>query len=164
MRILKPPLRALSRAANTRARACVYVREQTAVAHGNDLNEDIGPIEAGLTWTIGKSRREKCDFVGGDVIKQQLADGVTRRRVGLHVGKGGSPFYFNTKKIIKPRLVLFHRSRPIKKARVSPRSSLKVERENVCRVCVNRRRPLGGGAPARGGSKILDMDGGGNVH
>ena len=56
--------------------------------YGNDLNEDISPLEAGLTWTIGKARREKCDFVGGDVIKQQLADGVTRRRVGLHVGKG----------------------------------------------------------------------------
>ena len=50
--------------------------------YGNDLNEDIGPIEAGLTWTIGKSRREKCDFVGGDVIKAQLEApaSVTKRR------------------------------------------------------------------------------------
>ena len=56
--------------------------------YGNDLNDSIGPIEAGLTWTIGKSRRDACDFVGGDVIKKQLADGVDRRRVGLKVGKG----------------------------------------------------------------------------
>jgi aminomethyltransferase len=56
--------------------------------YGNDLDETVSPISAGLTWTIGKARREKCDFVGGDVIKQQLADGVLTRRVGLHVGKG----------------------------------------------------------------------------
>ena len=24
-------------------------------------------MEAGLTWTIGKSRREACDFLGGEV-------------------------------------------------------------------------------------------------
>merc|ERR1711916_191910 len=40
-------------------------------------------LEAGLTWTISKSRREECAFVGGDVIKKQLADGVGIRRIGL---------------------------------------------------------------------------------
>ena len=34
-------------------------------SEGNDLNEDITPVEAGLTWTIGKRRREACDFLGG---------------------------------------------------------------------------------------------------
>ena len=34
---------------------------------GNDLNEDRTPVEAGLTWTIGKRRREACDFLGGEV-------------------------------------------------------------------------------------------------
>eukprot|EP00889_Picochlorum_renovo_P004420 jgi/Picre1/31450/NNA_006802.t1 len=51
--------------------------------YGNDLNEDITPVEAGLTWTIAKSRRDACDFLGGDVIKKQLADGVKQRRVGF---------------------------------------------------------------------------------
>ncbi|QDZ20064.1 glycine cleavage system protein T [Chloropicon primus] len=51
--------------------------------YGNDLDDTLSPIEAGLTWTISKSRREACNFVGGDVIKQQLADGVGIRRVGL---------------------------------------------------------------------------------
>lgn len=51
--------------------------------YGNDLNEEISPLEAGLTWTVSKSRREACDFVGGDVIKRQLEEGVSRRRVGL---------------------------------------------------------------------------------
>jgi len=51
--------------------------------YGNDLNMDISPIEAGLTWTIGKRRREKWDFVGGDIIKKQLEEGAKRRRIGL---------------------------------------------------------------------------------
>ena len=45
-------------------------------------------MEAGLTWTIAKSRRDACDFVGGDIIKKQLAEGVTTRRVGLTIGSG----------------------------------------------------------------------------
>jgi aminomethyltransferase len=51
--------------------------------YGNDLNEDITPVEAGLAWTVGKRRREAFDFLGGSIIKQQLADGVAQRRVGL---------------------------------------------------------------------------------
>merc|ERR1712003_433012 len=56
--------------------------------YGNDLEMHISPIEAGLTWTISKSRREACDFVGGDVIKKQLADGVGIRRIGMIIEKG----------------------------------------------------------------------------
>ena len=59
--------------------------------YGNDLNETISPLEAGLTWTIGKARRDACDFVGGDVIKRQLADGVSRRRVGFKFTGKGAP-------------------------------------------------------------------------
>ena len=51
--------------------------------YGNDLNEEITPIEAGLAWTVAKRRREAFDFLGGDVIKRQLADGVAQRRVGF---------------------------------------------------------------------------------
>jgi aminomethyltransferase len=51
--------------------------------YGNDLNEDITPVEAGLTWTIAKSRRDACNFLGGEIIKKQLADGVSQRRVGF---------------------------------------------------------------------------------
>ena len=41
------------------------------------------PIEAALAWSIGKRRRAALDFPGGVVIGDQLAHGVTRRRVGL---------------------------------------------------------------------------------
>jgi aminomethyltransferase len=51
--------------------------------YGNDLNEQVTPVEAGLAWTVGKRRREAFDFLGGSVIKRQLADGVSQRRVGL---------------------------------------------------------------------------------
>lgn len=53
--------------------------------YGNDLDESRTPVDAGLTWTIGKRRRDACDFIGGDVIKQQLEnkDAVTSRRVGI---------------------------------------------------------------------------------
>ena len=51
--------------------------------YGNDLNEDITPVEAGLTWTVGKRRREAFDFLGGEIIKKQIADGVSIRRVGF---------------------------------------------------------------------------------
>ena len=59
--------------------------------YGNDLDETISPLEAGLTWTIGKSRRDACDFIGGDAIKKQLAEGVARRRVGLKFTGKGAP-------------------------------------------------------------------------
>jgi aminomethyltransferase len=51
--------------------------------YGNDLTEDITPIEAGLAWTVGKRRREKFDFLGGDNIKKQIEAGVAQRRVGF---------------------------------------------------------------------------------
>lgn len=51
--------------------------------YGNDLTEELTPIEAGLAWTVGKKRREAFDFLGGQVIKEQLAGGVKQRRVGF---------------------------------------------------------------------------------
>jgi len=51
--------------------------------YGNDITEETSPIEAGLTWTISKSRREECSFLGGERAKKELADGVSRKRVGL---------------------------------------------------------------------------------
>ena len=40
--------------------------------YGNDIDENTTPIEAGLTWTIGKRRRElqnnEHDFPGAEII------------------------------------------------------------------------------------------------
>jgi len=56
--------------------------------YGNDLTEDITPVEAGLAWTVGKRRREAFDFLGGAVVKAQLANGASKRRVGLVIPTG----------------------------------------------------------------------------
>lgn len=36
--------------------------------YGNDIDDDITPIEAGLAWTIGKRRRQTADFLGAEVM------------------------------------------------------------------------------------------------
>ncbi|KAI8375424.1 hypothetical protein EDC96DRAFT_497253 [Choanephora cucurbitarum] len=51
--------------------------------YGNDIDETTTPVEAGLTWTIPKSRRETGGFLGAEHILPQIKGGVTRRRVGL---------------------------------------------------------------------------------
>ncbi|KAL0080777.1 hypothetical protein J3Q64DRAFT_1706067 [Phycomyces blakesleeanus] len=53
--------------------------------YGHDLDETTTPVEAGLTWTIPKSRRETGGFLGAEHILPQIKGGVSRRRVGLLV-------------------------------------------------------------------------------
>ncbi|OZJ04224.1 hypothetical protein BZG36_02965 [Bifiguratus adelaidae] len=53
--------------------------------YGNDLDDTTTPVEAGLTWTIAKSRRETGGFLGAEHILPQIKGGVSRRRVGLFV-------------------------------------------------------------------------------
>ncbi|XP_058095172.1 aminomethyltransferase, mitochondrial [Magnolia sinica] len=51
--------------------------------YGNDMEQHTTPVEAGLTWAIGKRRRAEGGFLGADVILKQLADGPSVRRVGF---------------------------------------------------------------------------------
>lgn len=51
--------------------------------YGSDIDADTTPIEAALTWIVGKRRRENADFPGADKILRQIADGVPRKRVGV---------------------------------------------------------------------------------
>ncbi|KAF8628074.1 hypothetical protein AX15_004105 [Amanita polypyramis BW_CC] len=53
--------------------------------YGNDLDESTSPVEAGLSWVIGKDRREQGGFVGAREVLKQLKEGPERRRVGLVV-------------------------------------------------------------------------------
>ncbi|KAF9483028.1 glycine cleavage system T protein [Pholiota conissans] len=53
--------------------------------YGNDLDETTTPVEAGLSWVIGKNRRENGGFIGAETVLRQLKEGPSRRRVGLIV-------------------------------------------------------------------------------
>jgi aminomethyltransferase len=51
--------------------------------YGNDIDELTTPVEAGLTWVIGKRRKMSWDFPGGIAIRDQLDNGAPRHRVGI---------------------------------------------------------------------------------
>mgnify|MGYP001798406922 FL=1 len=49
--------------------------------YGQDVNDSITPIEAGLSWLVHLDKSE--DFVGRAVLERQKAEGPSRRLVGL---------------------------------------------------------------------------------
>ena len=51
--------------------------------YGNDIDELTTPVEAGLTWVIGRRRRVAWDFPGAVAIRDQLEHGAHRHRVGI---------------------------------------------------------------------------------
>jgi aminomethyltransferase len=51
--------------------------------YGNDINQTTTPVEAALTWSIGRRRRSEGGFIGAEAILRQLKDGATRRLVGI---------------------------------------------------------------------------------
>lgn len=51
--------------------------------YGHELNETISPIEAQLSWLLGKRRKVQGGFYGFEKIKHQLAYGVSMRRCGF---------------------------------------------------------------------------------
>ncbi|RDW89011.1 hypothetical protein BP6252_01043 [Coleophoma cylindrospora] len=59
--------------------------------YGHDLDDTTTPVEASLSWIIGKDRRAEGGFHGAEVILKQLIPkskgglGVERRRVGFIV-------------------------------------------------------------------------------
>ena len=74
--------------------------------YGQDLDENITPIEAGINFAISKKRRQDQDFKGSDTILSELKNGVKRQRIGLlcegrlPVRQGADVFY-NQEKIGK---------------------------------------------------------------
>jgi len=51
--------------------------------YGNDIDETTSPIEAGLVWSISKRRRAEGGFPGAARIQSEIADGASRKRVGI---------------------------------------------------------------------------------
>lgn len=51
--------------------------------YGHELDETISPVEAGITWSIQKRRREEGGFPGASRIARELREGPARVRVGI---------------------------------------------------------------------------------
>lgn len=62
--------------------------------YGQDMDTETTPVEAGIQWTISKSRRtggsRAGGFPGADIILSQLDNGASRRFVGM-LPKGRAP-------------------------------------------------------------------------
>ncbi len=50
--------------------------------HGNDIDPDHTPVEAGLTWAVAMGKGE---FTGRAAVERQAAEGPSRRLVGLRM-------------------------------------------------------------------------------
>ncbi len=51
--------------------------------YGHDIDTTTSPIEAGLTWSIQKNRREEGGFLGAERVQKELSEKPARRRVGI---------------------------------------------------------------------------------
>lgn len=55
--------------------------------YGHDLDENTTPVESSLLWALSKVRRadgaRPGGYPGADIIMQQIASGVERKRVGI---------------------------------------------------------------------------------
>jgi aminomethyltransferase len=70
--------------------------------YGNDLDEDTTPIEAGLSWSIPKDKKE--DYNGKEFIEQQLKNGISKKLIGFKmidrgIARHGYDVYYNNEKI-----------------------------------------------------------------
>jgi aminomethyltransferase len=51
--------------------------------YGHDIDTTTSPVEAALTWSIQKRRREEGGFPGAERILREFAEGPARVRIGL---------------------------------------------------------------------------------
>ncbi|RVU06376.1 glycine cleavage system aminomethyltransferase GcvT [Novosphingobium umbonatum] len=72
--------------------------------YGHDLNEQIDPISAGLTFGINKRRRVEGGFPGAERIQAALAEGTATKRIGLtlqgrQAAREGAEVYHGEEKV-----------------------------------------------------------------
>ena len=70
--------------------------------YGNDINEQITPIEAGLKWIVNN----KEDYIGKDVIESQIYNGVKEKLICIKmidksIPRTGYEIFYNNEKIGK---------------------------------------------------------------
>ena len=51
--------------------------------YGHDIDTTTSPVEAALTWSVQKRRREEGGFPGAARLQRELAEGPARKRVGI---------------------------------------------------------------------------------
>lgn len=56
--------------------------------YGNDIDENITPLEAGLGFVV---KLQKDNFIGKQALQEQKDEGVKKRRVGIRMTEGGVP-------------------------------------------------------------------------
>jgi len=56
--------------------------------YGNDIDESIAPLEAGLGFVV---KLQKDSFIGKDALQKQKNEGIKRKRVGLEMMEQGIP-------------------------------------------------------------------------
>lgn len=62
--------------------------EAGLVLYGNELSEEITPLEAGISFVVNF---EKGDFIGREALLEQKAVGVRKTRVGIRMLERGIP-------------------------------------------------------------------------
>ena len=70
--------------------------------YGNDLDENTTPVEAGLGWSVSKTKTE--DYNGKKHIMEQLEHGIEKKLIGLkmldkNIARHGYDIYYNGEKI-----------------------------------------------------------------
>jgi len=70
--------------------------------YGNDIDENLTPLEAGLGWIVKLDKGSR--FMGSDSLKAQKQNGVTRKLVGFQTPgrvfpRHGYPVYYDGKQV-----------------------------------------------------------------
>lgn len=70
--------------------------------YGNDLDENTTPIEAGLSWSVPKTKVD--DYNGKHEIMEQINNGVSKKLIGFRmldkaIARHGYEVYYNNEKI-----------------------------------------------------------------
>lgn len=70
--------------------------------YGNDMDEQTSPIEAGLTWSVSKTKT--ADYNGKEVIQQQLEQSGNKKLIGLKmldraIARHEYEIYYNDEKV-----------------------------------------------------------------
>ena len=76
--------------------------EMAYALYGNDIDDTITPLEAGLGWIVKLDKGAR--FTGMDSLKAQQRDGVTRKLVGFRmdgrvIPRHGYPVWFDGKQV-----------------------------------------------------------------